>query len=130
MACLRLLQGRRSNRGGARMQPYAGGVALSLAFVCASVVFLVWLACRAIDEYFAHREMALDEMRRFGEAFVREFERPLRQPPFLESPIRTRVRASPERGRVEVFVAPNGGQRYPNLSDHRSNVMYDVARVL
>jgi hypothetical protein len=105
-------------------------MALSLVFVCASVLLLVWLACGVIDEYFRQREAELGEMRRFGEAFIREFERPLRQPPFLESPLRTRIDASPERGSVQVFLAPNGTRRYPNLSDHRTNTMYDVTRVL
>jgi hypothetical protein len=116
--------------GGAWMQPYAHGVALSVAFVCASVLFLVWLACRAIDEYCLQRDATLEGMRRFAQAFIREFERPLRQSPFLDVPMRTCIRASPERGRLKVFLAPNAGRRYPNLSDHKTNVMYDVARVL
>jgi hypothetical protein len=105
-------------------------MALSLAFVCASVLLLVWLACGVIDQYFRHREAEIAEMRRFGEAFIREFERPLRQPPFLDSPIRTRIHPSPECGHLKVFLAPNGPRRYPNLSDHRTNTMYDVSRVL
>ena len=112
------------------MQPHVDGVVLSLAFVCASVLLIVWLACRAIDEYFLQRDAMLDEMRRFAEAFIREFERPLRQPPFLDAPIRTCIRASPGRGLLKVLLAPHGGRRYPNLSDHRTNVMYDVTRIL
>ncbi len=112
------------------MQSYDGGIVLSLAYLCASLFFLLWLMCRAIDDFFSQREKALADMRRFGEAFIREFERPLLQQPFLVSPIRTRLRARPDRGRLEVFLAPNGCQRYPNLSDHRTNVAYDVARVL
>jgi hypothetical protein len=112
------------------MQPYVDDVALSLTFVCASVLLIVWLACRAIDEYFLQRDATLDEMRRFAEAFIREFERPLRQSPFLESPIRTCIRASPGRGHLNVWLAPGRGRRYPNLSDHRANLTYDVTRVL
>ncbi len=112
------------------MQSSDGGIALSLAFLCTSLFFLLWLTCRAIDEFFSQREKALADMRRFGEAFIREFERPLVQQPFLVSPIRTRLRTRPDRGRLEVFLAPNGRLRYPNLSDHRKNVAYDVARVL
>jgi len=29
-----------------------------------------------------------------------------------------------------VLIAPGSGRRYPNLSDHRVNVEYDVRRVL
>jgi len=111
-----------------RMQPHVDSVVLSLAFVCASVLLIVWLACRAIDEYFLLRDATLEEMRRFAEAFIREFERPLRQPPFLDAPIRTCIRARPGRGRLKVLLAPHRGRRYPNLSDHRTNVMYDVTR--
>jgi hypothetical protein len=40
------------------------------------------------------------------------------------------LRARPEHGRLEVLLAPNGGRRYPNLSDHRLNLTYDIERVL
>jgi hypothetical protein len=72
----------------------------------------------------------LDEMQRFGETFILEFERPLFQPDRRERPIQSRLRASPERRQLEIFLAPNGRFRYPNLSDHKKNVEYDVARVL
>ena len=32
--------------------------------------------------------------------------------------------------RLDILLAPGAGRRYPNLSDHRSNVEYDVQRVL
>lgn len=112
------------------MQSFDDGIALSVAYVCAAVGFILWLACRAIDEYFSHREIILKDMHRFGEAFIREFERPLVQQPFVESPIRTRLRPRPELGSLDVFLAPNGPHRYPNLVDHRENVTYDVVRVL
>ena len=112
------------------MQSFDGGIALSLAFLCASLIFILWLACRAIDEYFSTRETVLEDMRRFGHAFIREFERPLVQPPFVEPPLRTRLRLQPDRRRLEVLLAPNGPHRYPNLVDHRENVTYDVTRVL
>ena len=43
--------------------------------------------------------------------------------------IQSRVRFKPARSRVDVFLAPAAGRRYPNLRDHRHNVLYDVARV-
>jgi hypothetical protein len=112
------------------MQSFDGGIALSVAFLCASLVFILWFVCRAIDEYFSRRETVLEDMRRFGHAFIREFERPLVQPPFVESPLRARLKPRPDSGRLDVFLAPNGLNRYPNLSDHRENLTYDVARVL
>jgi hypothetical protein len=36
---------------------------------------LVW---RAMDEYLVEREATVEAMKRFGQTFVREFERPLR----------------------------------------------------
>jgi hypothetical protein len=69
-------------------------------------------------------------LQRFGERFVAEFERPLRQPGVAARPLQVRMRLVPRRRRVEILLAPNGGRTYPNLADHRRNVTYDVARVL
>jgi len=91
------------------------------------VIALVW---RSVDEYLADRQARLDAMKRFGETFVREFERPLLQQPLRERPLQSRLRVSPHRQRLDVLLAPSGGRRYPNLADHRKNVAYDVTRVL
>jgi hypothetical protein len=88
---------------------------------------LIWLG---IDEYLTQREATVAAMKRFGQTFVREFERPLIQPERSERPIHSQLRASPDRGRLEILLAPGGGSRYPNLSDHSTNVAYDVGRVL
>jgi hypothetical protein len=88
---------------------------------------LVW---HAMDEYLVEREATVEAMKRFGQTFVREFERPLRHSNGSERPIESQLRASPDRGRLEVLLSPAGGHRYPNLSDHRTNVLYDVTRVL
>jgi hypothetical protein len=88
---------------------------------------LVW---QAMDEYLVRREVTVDAMKRFGQTFVREFERPLRQSNGADRPIQSQLRASPDRGRLEILLCPGGGHRYPNLSDHRTNVLYDVTRVL
>jgi hypothetical protein len=90
-----------------------------------ALVFL-WNAC---GEYYRDRERTLILMRHFGERFVREFERPLLQPPLVRAPIRARLRTYPGSRRLDVWLAPNAGRRYPNLSDHRDNVFYDIARV-
>lgn len=96
----------------------------------AGVLIVISLAWSYINDYLAHRQRMLVTMRRFGETFVREFERPLIQQDEAERPIQSRVRAIPHRRRLEILLAPGGRRRYPNLSDHRNNVDYDVTRVL
>ena len=79
---------------------------------------------------FWQKRQALEEtMRRFGGDFVREFARPWTEYRGAGPLPRARLRISPRRERVEILVAPPPGQTYPNLSDHRFNVEYDVARV-
>jgi hypothetical protein len=95
-----------------------GALTVALAFL--------WNVC---SEYYRERERTLILMRHYGERFVREFERPLLQPPLVKAPIRARLRTSPGSGRLDVCLAPNAGRRYPNLSDHRDNVFYDIARI-
>jgi len=68
-------------------------------------------------------------MRRFGGDFVREFGRPSAQYRGAGPSPRARLRINPRRSRMEIMVAPSPGRTYPNLSDHRGNVEYDVARV-
>jgi hypothetical protein len=69
-------------------------------------------------------------MRHFADRFIAEFERPLLRYDVEERPLRSRVRSCIRPGRFEIHLAPGTGRRYPNLSDHRKNVEYDVARVL
>jgi hypothetical protein len=76
------------------------------------------------------RQATMRTLQTFGERFVAEFERPLRQPGVEERPLRVRMRLAPRRQRLEILLAPNGGRTYPNLTDHRRNLAYDVARVL
>ena len=68
-------------------------------------------------------------MQRFAERFVEEFERPLVQQHLSHRPIQSRVRFKPGRSRFDVLLAPQGDLRYPNLTDHKRNVMYDVVRI-
>ena len=102
------------------------GVAPALWVVVIVAAACLWNVC---DQYLAERRRTLEAMRWFGQAFVREFERPLLQLP-APSPIRARLRPRPERGRVEVLLAPGSGRRYPNLTDHKANLTYDVARIM
>ena len=71
----------------------------------------------SIVRYFVHR-------------FVDEFERPLVRYDVGERPVRSRLRCGARRGRFDILLAPGEGRRYPNLSDHKKNVEYDVARVM
>lgn len=98
---------------------------LGVGLVVAAV--MAWIAFRA---YFSDRQRTLEVMTGFGTRFVREFERPLIQPVPDPHRIRSRLRARPERKRLDILLAPSGKGRYPNLSDHKDNVMYDVVRVV
>jgi len=93
------------------------------------VVAVMWLAV-ATWQYVIRRRAVVSMMQQFGERFVCEFERPLIQPGCLERPVESRLRVIPRRKRLEILLAPTGSRRYPNLSDHRSNVTYDAERVV
>src|SRR5262249_3469189 len=98
----------------------------------------IWLGAAAVvpalgflilGGYVRRRNAATIFMTQFANLFVREFGRPL--PPNATEPSgRTQLRISPYRARMEICLAPGNGRRYPNLSDHRKNVEYDVDRVL
>jgi hypothetical protein len=94
------------------------------------LVILIVFVLHSGEQYLRERKTMLVAMKRFAVGFVREFEKPLIDPGAAERPIQARVRFAPHRARLEVRLAPNGGRRYPNLADHRTNVEYDVARVL
>jgi hypothetical protein len=99
---------------------------------------MVWLGAamvvplvgwRLLDDHLVRRKTRTIVMRHFATRFVKEFERPLK---WLdeERPVRSRVRYSVRRGRVDILLAPGTGRRYPNLSDHTKNMEYDVARIM
>jgi hypothetical protein len=94
-----------------------------------TLVLLFSLTYWLVDVYLAERAEKLRAMKRFAERFVEEFERPLVQQHLAQRPIRSRVRFKPGRSRFDVLLAPQAGLRYPNLSDHKGNVMYDVVRI-
>jgi len=93
-------------------------------FVLISGLLLAW-SWKHIDE----RRARVEVMKRFGNRFIFEFERPLSRN-VSKRPIRSRLRCAPGRRKVEILVAPANGHRYPNLIDHRRNLEYDVERVL
>ncbi|HJZ75213.1 MAG TPA: hypothetical protein VKE51_25940 [Vicinamibacterales bacterium] len=98
----------------------------------------IWLGAAAVvpalgflilGGYVRRRNAATIFMTQFANLFVREFGRPLLQNA-TEPAVRSQLRISPYRARMEICLAPGNGRRYPNLSDHRKNVEYDVDRVL
>ena len=81
-------------------------------------------------EQIAIRHKALErEMLAFGHAFLNDFERPLVVAGVTERPIHARMRCVPRERRLDILLAPAPGRRYPNLTDHRRNVEYDVHRI-
>lgn len=106
----------------------AEGVDLTLAWVGAALV-LPLFAWKIADDYAARRKTSLIVMRHYAHRFVREFERPLIHAP-TEPPLRARLRLRPARRRMDILLAPGAGRRYPNLSDHKKNMEYDVARIV
>jgi len=80
------------------------------------------------SRYLARRRLLLAVMSGFAARFVTEFERPLFRRDGAP-PVRTRVRFTPGRQRLEIGLAPAEGRTYPNLTDHKRNVEYDVGRI-
>ena len=91
---------------------------------------LIAVATHSADHYFKDREQVLKVMHRFSYKFVREFERPLAGSDLSVPPIQSRLRFAPHASRLDILIAPGAGRRYPNLTDHRNNVEYDLKRVL
>jgi hypothetical protein len=69
-------------------------------------------------------------VRRAGEHFVTVFARPLIDGSSGVPPVQTRLRFVRRKQQLEIFLAPGPGHRYPNLTDHKKNVEYDVDRVI
>ena len=105
------------------------GMSLELFLLCdlGVAVVLFWIAA---DRYSSRRQRAVRTMMEYGKQFLSEFKRPLIDPVLNVAPIRSNVRVSPDRGRLEIRLAPADGRRYPNLSDHKDNVAYDVGRIV
>lgn len=95
------------------------------------LVLLLLLPIAAFDltHRWRQRRAAVFVMTGFGRSVIREFERPLAQPRDTAPALRARLRPKPHRSRIDVCLAPAPGRTYPNLSDHRTNVEYDVERI-
>ncbi len=104
------------------------GIDLTTVWFAAAVIVPLF-AWRILDSYTTRRNAKAIVMRHFAHRFVLEFERPLIQQP-AEQPLRARLRLSPARARMDILLAPGEGRRYPNLSDHKKNLEYDVVRIL
>jgi hypothetical protein len=105
------------------------GVDLTMLWICAAMV-VPWLGWRTVDDYLARRMTASVVAGAFVDRFVDEFERPLVRYDAGERPVRARFRCGARLRRFDILLAPGEGRRYPNLSDHKKNVEYDVARVM
>ena len=91
---------------------------------------LIAIATHSADHYFRDREQVLKVMQQFSQKFVREFERPLAAGDASVRPIQSKLRFALHASRVDILITPGAGRRYPNLTDHRHNVEYDLRRVL
>jgi hypothetical protein len=95
-----------------------------------AAVALPWFAWRFVDDYLVRRKTASIVMRHFADRFVAEFERPLVRYHAGDRAVRTEIRYSIWRRRLDILLSPGNGRGYPNLADHKQNVEYDVARVI
>jgi hypothetical protein len=92
-------------------------------------VSLMFLMISAVSSYAAAGPMP-PALQRAGEDFLAAFATPLVDPTSAVPPVEGRLRFIPRKRRLQIYIAPNGGRRYPNLSDHKENVVYDVHRVI
>jgi hypothetical protein len=103
---------------------------LAYAWMMALAILAPLVASPVVKKYFDKRCAMLDSMSRFAAVFVREFAQPLPRQHATDQPIKVRLQCAPYRARLEILLAPNKGHSYPNLSDHRKNLEYDIERVL
>jgi hypothetical protein len=113
-------------------QLFARPAAIDSAYarMMAVAILAPLLATPVAKKYFDRRRAMLDSMSGFATAFVREFAQPLPRQHATDRPIRARLQCAPYRARLEILLAPNTGHSYPNLSDHKKNLEYDIERVL
>ena len=121
--------GDRSQSSASDLFRWLGGLDLTMLWLCAAVVVL-WFGWLIVDNYLTRRKTASIVVRYFVDRFVDEFERPLVRYDVEERPVRSRLRRGARVRRFDILLAPAEGRRYPNLSDHKKNVEYDVARVM
>jgi hypothetical protein len=106
-----------------------GAINLTMVWLGAAIVVPLF-GWRVVDGYLTHMKTRSIVIRYFADRFVDEFKRPLVRYHAGERPVRARLRRGMRRGQFAILLAPGEGRRYPNLSDHKKNVEYDVARVL
>jgi hypothetical protein len=100
------------------------------AWMMAVAVLAALAASPVAKKYFERRRAMLDSMSQFAAVFVSEFAHPLPRQHAADQPIKARLQCAPCRARLEILLAPNKGHSYPNLSDHKQNLEYDIERVL
>ena len=83
-----------------------------------------------LDQSWRRRMAVSRTLEAFGQAFVREFERPLVADRCGRAAVLARLSVCPRRAAIDVLLAPAADRRYPNLADHLANVEYDIHRVL
>jgi hypothetical protein len=105
-----------------------GGLDFPMVWLGAAMV-VPWVGWRFMDDYLVRKKTRTIVMQHFATRFVQEFERPLRLSE-ADRPVRSRVRYNARRGRLDILLAPGRERRYPNLSDHKKNMEYDVARIV
>ena len=94
-----------------------------------AVVLVILLLSAAAAGLLAPRPIP-PTIRRAGERFVTVFAQPLVDVASGFPPIQTRLRFVRRKRQLQISIAPGRGRRYPNLSDHKRNVEYDVNRVI
>ena len=94
-----------------------------------AVVSLTLLMISAVASYAGTRPVP-PALQGAAEDFIRAFARPLVDPSSGVAPIAVRLRFVRRMQQLEICIAPCGGRRYPNLSDHKKNLEYDVNRVV
>lgn len=119
---------------GPRRQPPSVEIVRTTRFIAVwlggLLILVTPLAWRVATSYSNGRRTTLNIMTSFGNQFIREFEQPLMRPGSNNRALESRLRFKPRRRQLDILLAPHDGRTYPNLSDHRMNVQYDVGRVL
>ena len=103
---------------------------LAASWIVVLVLLTPFVAFPVAKRRLEERRRMLDCMASFAVAFVREFARPLPRRHADDRPIEASLRCAPYRGRLDILLAPTQGHSYPNLSDHKKNLSYDIERVL
>jgi hypothetical protein len=129
LACLATVPPRRQATPSTGPHMQSTSTDVGFLWVGSGVLGGLWMSRIAVRFSRKQRERSCI-MRQFGTEFVREFGRPLTRVRDAGPPPRARLRVNPRRSRVDVLIAPCDSRSYPNLTDHRRNVEYDVSRVM